>query len=260
MESLPIEAFAQPQIFERRDDEIHGHDVDAAALEADHRRPGRQNFTKLLNQLEEVIGSVDLVDLAGLRIPDDDPRPVDAPGNLRLRPDNRFAVVLGPEIGVIEAPRFFKHILAKNPFIQARGGNRAHVMKAAGVDVSRKFQCIPHAIDVRGGDLRRICRQVVDRGEMEDVIDLAFEPADGLRIRAQIGFVDVAEDRRHALRRGPPCLPQSREGVGRGVAHKRKDRQALSLKQAARESFSDEAARAGYEDIHGHSPTLWAQG
>ena len=41
-----------------------------AALDADHWHPRRQRLAQLLEQGEEVVRAVDLVDLAGLRMPD----------------------------------------------------------------------------------------------------------------------------------------------------------------------------------------------
>ena len=77
-----------------------GTTIDPAALEADHRHPGRHGVAQLLDQLEEVVGAVDLVDLAGRRIADDDARPVDPPRDRGLRPHEAFALVLGAEIRV----------------------------------------------------------------------------------------------------------------------------------------------------------------
>ena len=69
-------------VVHRRRDEVDRDDVDVPALEADDRRPLGKHAAQALDHLEEVVGPVDLVHLAGLRMAHDDPRPVDAPRHL----------------------------------------------------------------------------------------------------------------------------------------------------------------------------------
>ena len=80
LEGLAVEAGLVGDVVDRVGDEVDRDDVDLAALDADRRQPGGQHPPRPLQQLEEVVGAVDLVDLAGPRVADDDPRPVDAPG------------------------------------------------------------------------------------------------------------------------------------------------------------------------------------
>ena len=64
-------------VVHRLGDEVDRHDAGLAALRPGQRRPFRQRVAQLLEQLEEVVGAVDLVHLAGLRMADDDARPED---------------------------------------------------------------------------------------------------------------------------------------------------------------------------------------
>src|SRR6266446_6838378 len=57
-----------------------------------------KHFPHALEQLEEVVGSVDLVDEAGLRMPDHETWPVDAPRPRAFRAHDALRHVLGLEI------------------------------------------------------------------------------------------------------------------------------------------------------------------
>jgi hypothetical protein len=84
-------------VVERGDDEVDRDDVDAPAFEADRRHPRRQDLPHALDQLEEVVRAVDLVHLAGLRVADDERRPVHRPRHLALLENDLLALVLGHE-------------------------------------------------------------------------------------------------------------------------------------------------------------------
>ena len=64
-EGLPVEAGLVGDVVDRVGDVVNRNDVDLAALDADRRQPGRQHPAHLLQQLEAVIGAIDLVDLPG---------------------------------------------------------------------------------------------------------------------------------------------------------------------------------------------------
>ena len=159
-------------VVERGDDEIDRDDVDAPALEADRRHPRRQQLAHALDQLEEVVRAVDLVHLAGLRVADDERRPVHRPRHLRFLAHDLLALVLGHEVGVVEALGLVEHVLAKHAFVEPGGGDRADVMQVAGVDRLGELDHRARALDV-GRDLRLgVGREVVDGGEVIDVVDL----------------------------------------------------------------------------------------
>jgi hypothetical protein len=54
-----------------------GNEVQVAALDADQRHPARPGLAQTLQRLEEIVRTVDLVDVAGLRVTDDGAGPVD---------------------------------------------------------------------------------------------------------------------------------------------------------------------------------------
>jgi hypothetical protein len=66
VEAMAVELGLVRDVVDRVGDEIHRHDVDAAALDAERRHPRRQHFAQLLEEGEEVVRAVDLVHLAGL--------------------------------------------------------------------------------------------------------------------------------------------------------------------------------------------------
>ena len=72
MEAAAVEARLVRDVVHRVDDVIDRHHVHAAAFDADRRHPWRQRLAQLLERTEEIIGPVDLVDLAGLRMAEDD--------------------------------------------------------------------------------------------------------------------------------------------------------------------------------------------
>src|SRR5215216_1574724 len=71
MEGLPVVALLVCDVVHRRGHVVDGDEVRVAELEADQREPLREGVPQLLDRLEEVVGTVDLVHLAGLRVPDD---------------------------------------------------------------------------------------------------------------------------------------------------------------------------------------------
>ena len=74
VEGLAVEAGLVGDVVHRRGHVVDGHDVREAELQADEREPLGQRVARLLDRLEEVVGPVDLVHLAGLRVADDDGR------------------------------------------------------------------------------------------------------------------------------------------------------------------------------------------
>ncbi len=151
-EGLAVELGLVGDVVDRVGDEVDRDDVDLAALDADRRQPGGQHPARLLQQLEHVIGAVDLVDLAGARVADDDSGPVDAPGPARLLADDPLGLVLGAEVGMgVELFGLLEHVLAPLAAVEAGGGDRADLVEAAGLDRAGEFDRVAGALDV--GDL-----------------------------------------------------------------------------------------------------------
>ena len=79
VEGLAVVAGQVGEVVHRLGDVVDGHDVGLAQVDADQRQPRRQPVAQHLHDREEVVGPVDLVHRAGLRVADDDRRPVDPP-------------------------------------------------------------------------------------------------------------------------------------------------------------------------------------
>ncbi len=236
-------------VVDRVGDEVDRDDVDLAALDPDRRQPRRQHPPRPLQRLEEVVGPVDLVDLAAARVADDDPRPVDAPGPGRFA-DQPLGLVLGAEVGVgVEPFGLLEHVLAPLALVETGGGDRADLVKAARVERPGQLQRVPRPLDVGellglgvGGD-------VVDRRQMEEVVDLAPHLDHVLLGHRETGLAEVAGDRDDASAVGAPggaqlLQPAARPGPDQGV-----DR-ALALQQPVDQVAADETSGAGDEIAH----------
>ena len=249
VEALPVLARQVREVVHGRDHVVHRHEVDVAALEADQREPGRQRLPHPLDHLEEVVGSVDLVDAPGLRVADDDARPIHAPRPLAAVSHERFRLVLGAEIRMLESGRFLEHVLAEAALVQAGRCDRAHVVEAAGLHAVRELQRMVGADDVR--EILVLVRrlQVVDRREVEQVIDLAREPAQVRLGHAQVRLRKIALDRHRATRARAPEFAQCLEPLHRLRPHQHEHALA-AREQALDEVAADESGRARDEIRH----------
>mmetsp|Transcript_13045 Transcript_13045/g.52044 ORF Transcript_13045/g.52044 Transcript_13045/m.52044 type:complete len:688 (-) Transcript_13045:2028-4091(-) len=237
-------------VVQRVDDEVHRHDVDAPALQPDAGHPRRQDLAHALDQLEEVVRPVDLVHLAGGRVTDDHGRAVHRPRPLALLAHDLFALVLGHEVGVIEVLGLVEHVLAEHAFVEARRGDRTHVMHMAGLDGLRKLDHAARALDVDGHLRLFIGREVVDRGEVVEVVDLALEAFDHVGRHTQLLAGEVPVDRDRAGLGDPPEGQQLGQ-LGRAfLAHQEVDRAAAPCQQLLDEAFADEACGTGDEILH----------
>ena len=157
---------------------------------------------QLLEQLEEVVGTVDLVHLAGLGVADHDRRAGrSAVGDFTCSrtsfSDSNFVavVVVGQLLPLVE------HVLAEEALVVAGHGDRARVVEAA--DLVRVGE-----VDRRGACRRRwraaarllVGLHVVDRGEVEEVVDRLVE---ALRPRARASTGRPAPARSGPRRRQP---------------------------------------------------------
>ena len=72
VEDLAVEARLVGQVVHRLRDVVDRDDVDLAAFDADAAQPRRRDPAQPLDGAEEVVRAVDLVDLAGLGVADDE--------------------------------------------------------------------------------------------------------------------------------------------------------------------------------------------
>ena len=220
------------------------------------RQPGRQHPPCLLQQLEHVVGAVDLVDLAAARVADDDPRPVDPPGPAALLAHDPLGLVLGAEVRVgVEVFGLLEHVLGPGALVEAGGGDRADLVEAARLDRAGQFDRVSGSLDV--GDLLGLGagRHVVDRRQVEEVIDVAAQRQQVLLGDAETGLGEVAGDRHDPRPVGPPGGPQLLQAPARAGPDQRVDR-ALALQEPRDEVAADEAGRAGDEVVHRFFHTL----
>ena len=202
------------------------------------------------DQLEEVVGTVDLVHLAGLGVADDDSRPVDAPRALALLADDALGLVLGPEVGIdVEVLGLVEHVLAPGPLVEAGAGDRADHVDAARLDGLGELDHVPGALDVRDPLRLGVGVHVVDGGEMEEVIDVPRQLLDVLLGDAEPTLREVADDPDDPLLVDAPAVAELGEAALRPLADEHVDR-PLALEQQLDEVTADESGRAGDEIAH----------
>ena len=146
VEAAAVEALRVREVDHRVDHVVHRHQVEVAALDADQRHPAWPGLAQLLQRLEEVVGSVDLVDEAGLRVADHRARSVDAERDAAVGAHHALGIVLGAVIRVLEALGLLEHVLGERAAVEARGGDRAHEVEAAGIrrpSARSSAPCVP---------------------------------------------------------------------------------------------------------------------
>ena len=235
-----------------------GNDVDLAALDAGHRHPGGHDLADPPDQLEEVVGAVDLVHLAGLRVADDDPRAVDAPRPLALLANDPLGLVLGPEVGVgVEVLSLVEHVLAPGAAVEPGGGDRADHVDPPGLHRLGELHHVTGALHVRHPLGFGVGAHVVDRGQVEEVIDLAVEPLQIGIGDAEAMLGEVADDPDDAVLVDAPAVAQLGEPALRALTDEDVDR-PLALEQQLDQVAADEAGCAGDEVPHvQHPPDRW---
>ena len=254
VEALFVEVGLQvADVIERGDDEIDRHDVDPPALEPDARHPRRQDLPHALDHFEEVVRPVDLVHLAGSRVAGDHRRAVHRPRQLGFLAHDFFALVLGHEVRVIQALGLVEHVFAEHAFVQAGRSDRADVVQVAGIDRLRELDRIARAFDVDLHLRLFVGREVVDRGEVVQVIDLPLQLLDVVGRDAELLRREVAEDRTGARLRDAPVGEQVVDLAFALGSQQKVHRRSTALQQRLDESFADEAGGAGDEILHASS-------
>ena len=249
-ERAPVEAVEVGDVVHRLDHEVDRDDVDLPALDPRHRQPLRDHSPDPADQLEEVVRPVDLVHLAGLGVADDDPRAIDPPGAGGLVAHDRLGLVLGLEVRVVVDPLgLVEHVLAPCALVEPGGGDRAHHVDAPGLDRVGELDHVAGALDVRDPLALRARLHVVDRREVEEVVDVALEPGEILVGDAEARLGEIADDADDALVVDAPAVAQLREPALGALADEHVDR-PLPLEQELDEVAADETGRAGDEVAH----------
>src|SRR5262245_10581721 len=255
MEALAVEPLLVRDVVEGVDDEVDRDEVDPPAFEADRRHPRRQELACALDELENVVGAVDLLHLARARVADDNSGPVNAPWNLAFRAHDLLGIVLGAVVGVVEVLSLLEHVLAEHALVQPRGGDRAHVVEAAGADVVREPNDIARAVDVGDALGLLVGLEVVHGSEVEEVRDLlVLELAPLVLDDPEAGESQIPVDRNRATLVDAPVLEQLVGALRRLFPDEEVDDRSGALEELADEPLADEARGAGDEVVHGIPP------
>ena len=155
---------------------------------------------------------------------------------------------------MIEVLGLVEHVLAEHALVHAGRGDRGDVLEHAGLDLVGERDRVLRAVDV-GDDLAFCVRlQVVDRGQMEEMLDLAGQfLLIGLG-HAEQCLAQVTDDRHGTFFGGLPVLEQRRHLVEALLANEEVDRRAAAGEQFLDEALADESGRAGDEVRHRVSP------
>ncbi len=254
VEGLPVQTGLVGDVVERARHPVDRHHVGLAEVEPHKRQPLRHHLAHALDRLEEVVGTVDLVHLAGLRVADDDPRAVHPPRHSWLLAHDPLGLELGGVVGGGEVLALVEAVLPEHPFVGARHGDRGDVVEVLRAKRGSQFDRVVGATDVhRHVELKRR-GHVVHGGEVEEVLDVPFELSHLLLPESQERLAQVADDWVHALAHRPtgdgfPLLDQVVEASERVFAHEHMDL-ALAFEQSFDQPAADEARRARYEIRH----------
>ncbi len=249
VEGLAVEAGLVGDVVHRLGDVVDRDHVGVAEVDADQRHPVGQVVAQPLEQREEVVRPVDLVHLAGLGVADDDRGTVDAPRHGRLVAHDLLGLELGAVVRRGQPLALVEHGLVEDAAVVTRRRHRGDLVEVSGLELGRQGERVAGAPDVHrlvhlvGGG------HVVDRREVEEVLDLAGVRGDPLVAHAEVGLTEVAEHRRDAV--AAPLLDQRLEPADRALAAQREDLALPVVDQLLDEEASDEAGGAGDEVGHG---------
>jgi hypothetical protein len=139
--------------------------------------------------------------------------------------------------------------------LRTTASDRADHLHAARLDRLRELDHVAGALDV-GELLRvRIRGHVVDRCEVEQVIDVAAQALDVLVRDSEPRLREVADDRHHPPRVVSPAAAELLEPAAGALAHEHVDR-ALAGEQELDQVSTDEPRRSGYEVAHDSSSSV----
>ncbi len=245
VERLAVEVGLVGDVVRRAGDEVDRDDVRPAELGADEREPLRQHVARLLDELEEVVGPVDLVHLARARVADHDRGAVDPPRHGRLLAHDPLGLVLRAVVGRRQLLALVEHVLAEQALELAGDRDRRHVVQVAGLERVRELDRVARAADVQ--PLVELVGRghVVDRGEVEEVLDPAAVLLDPRVVVAEVALLQVADDGLDALG-VRPARDQRVELVARVLAHEDVHVALAVAQQLLDEMAPDEAGRAGH--------------
>ena len=246
--------------------EVHRHDVHLLALGTRQREPLGQRVPQALDQLEEVVGPVDLVHLARDRVAHHDPGAVDAEWRVDPLPDELLGLVLGRVVRVGQLLALVEHVLAEEALELPGNGDRAGVVEGPDLDRVRELDHVAGAVHVRPLHGLLVGLHVVDRADIFSSIALNYKLALnllGLAIFAVLFWLTArrgATDRvcgmrvdRHKAIACSEALSELVQPAARALPDQGVDR-AIAPEQKLHEVPPDESGRARYEVVHARAP------
>ena len=154
---------------------------------------------------------------------------------------------------MIELLGLLEHVLAEDALVETRRSDRAHMMEMSDADGVRERNRVPRPFNVRGLLRLGARRQVVDRREMEEMLDPALELG-SIRVRNAEMLLREISDHRNDLAPGRAGFFLERcELLLRALAHEHVDRVA-ALHEVRGQVPANEAGGAGDEVSHGNPP------
>ncbi len=124
-------------------------------------------------------------------------------------------------------------------------------MQAPDVEEAGGVDGVAGAVDVGSRVVGGAGREVVEGGEVEEVLDRSGVLAHPVAVEAERGSVKVSDDGNDAIAgTGRPLLDESVELRQRGFAHQQVQRRVGVSEQHLDEVPTDQASGAGHEDRH----------
>ena len=256
VERLAVAVGQVAEVVHRLRDVVDRHHVGVAEVDADQRQPARQVVAHPLHQREEVVGAVDLVHRAGLGVADHDRGPVDPPRHRRLGADDLLGLVLRPVVRRGQVLALVEHRLVEGAVVVTGRGHRGHLVEAAHLQRVGELEGVPGAADVQLLVGRVVGGHVVDRGEVEEVVDPARRGAmlaDPVVVHAEPVRRQVPDHGDHPV--GAPGLDEGLHPVDRRRAAEHEDRAVAVVDELLDEVPADEPRRAGHEVRHAAEAT-----
>ena len=257
VERAAIEAVGVDERIHRLDDVVDRDEVGRAEVRADQWQPaGPGEVPDPGERLHQVVRTVDLVDVAGRRVADDDGRTVDPPRDRRLLSDQPLRLVLGGVVGRGQVLALGEHVLGEAPDVLPGDRDRADVVQAAGAEGVGDLDHPAGALDVGLAVALVVGGHVVQRCQVHDVIDPAERLAGGGgQAQRRLGQVtDEREDPVPAVEPGRERLePGHRVGPDQYV-----HRRLRTTQQPLQQVPSEKACPAGDQvGRHRVSPLSW---
>ena len=255
VEGPAVEARLVGDVLERAGHPVDRHDVRVAEVGPHQRHPLWEQVAQALDRLEEVVGTVDLVHLAGPRVAHHDRRAIRAPGHVGLFAHDPLGLELGAVVGRWQPLALVEHLLGEDAVVGTGDGDRGHVVQALGVDRAGQFDRVRGAAHVDRRVALRRRGEVVDGRQVEHVVDLPPQLRHLLLLDPEQGTAQVPDHRLDAVAGGRadehrPALDEVLQAAPGALPHEHVDLALAVFEQALDQVPADEARSASDEVRH----------